>query len=92
MTEAQVPFEIAWPTESLDIGMGLSNELGPYPFIASDFPLTLDEGLGLSGTAEQPNWVSEPAKSTATQPYPQSWYDFGLVRRDCGGINPDSTR
>ncbi|KAJ5787639.1 hypothetical protein N7457_002629 [Penicillium paradoxum] len=88
MTESSFPFHIAsWPMENLDFHMGPSDELGPYPFIASDFPLTTDEGLDPFWTAEQLNWVNTyPTKAAATQPYPQSWYDFGLP------INPLAKR
>ncbi|KAI2740638.1 hypothetical protein DTO013E5_8517 [Penicillium roqueforti] len=88
MTEAQFPYETtSWPMESLiDLHVGQHDELGLHPFIASDFPLTMQEGLDPSRAIEQLSWVDEyPVKSTAFQPYPQTWYDAGLVREDCGG-------
>ncbi|KAJ5229209.1 hypothetical protein N7489_009917 [Penicillium chrysogenum] len=92
MTEAQFPCDItSWPMESLvDLHMGQHDELSPHPFIASDFPLTMQEGLDPSWAGEQFSWVNEyPIKSTAFQPYPQMWYDAGLVREDCGGTKTD---
>ncbi|KAJ6179758.1 hypothetical protein N7519_010219 [Penicillium mononematosum] len=92
MTEAQFPYDItSWPMESLvDSHMGQHDELSPHPFIASDYPLTMQEGLDPSWGGEQFSWVNEyPAKSTAFQPYPQMWYDAGLVREDCGGTKTD---
>ncbi|KAJ5171196.1 uncharacterized protein N7500_003979, partial [Penicillium coprophilum] len=87
MTEApQFPYEItSWAMDSLgDLHMG-QDELGQYPFIASESPLTIQDGLDPSWAGEQFNWVNEyPIKSTAFQPYPQLWYDAGLVRQDCG--------
>ncbi|KAJ5372973.1 hypothetical protein N7517_004979 [Penicillium concentricum] len=93
MTEAQFPYEItSWPVESLiDSYMGQYDELGQHPFIASDFPLTMQDGLDPSWAAEEFNWVNEyPVKSTTFQPYPQMWYDAGLVRQDCG-MKSDTT-
>jgi hypothetical protein len=95
MTEAQFPYDItSWPMESLvDLHMGQHDELSPHPFIASDFPLTMQEGLDPSWAGEQFSWVNEyPIKSTAFQPYPQMWYDAGLVREDCGGTKTDIRR
>jgi hypothetical protein len=95
MTEAQFPYDInSWPMESLvDSHMGQHDELSPHPFIASDFPLTMQGGLDPSWAAEQFSWVNEyPVKPTAFQPYPQMWYDAGLVREDCGGTKTDIRR
>ncbi|KAJ5824925.1 hypothetical protein N7447_007265 [Penicillium robsamsonii] len=87
MTEAQFPYGItSCPMESLiDSHMGQHEELGQHPFIASDFPLTMQDGLDPFWAAEQFNWVNEyPVKSTTPQPYPQMWYEAGLVRQDRG--------
>ncbi|KAF4766587.1 hypothetical protein HAV15_011005 [Penicillium sp. str.  len=94
MTEAQFPYEItSWPMESLvNSHMGQHDELSPHPFIASDFPVPTQEELDASWTTEQFNWANEyPVKSTAFQPYPQMWYDAGLVREECGGKKTDPT-
>jgi hypothetical protein len=88
MTEAQFPYEIpSWPMESLlDLQMG-HDDLGADPFIASDFTLTMQEGLDSSWSPEQFSWATEhPVKSSTSRPYPQMWYDAGLVRQDRAGM------
>ena len=95
MTEAQFLYDTtSWPMGSLgDLHRGQHDELGPHRFIASDFPLTMQEGLDPSRAIEQLSWVDEyPVKSTAFQPYPQTWYDAGLVREDCGGTKNNVKR
>jgi hypothetical protein len=92
MTGAEFPYDIAsWPMDNLvdfDMGPGPNDELNLRPFIASDFALTGNEELDPSWR-EQTRWLNDyPAKSSASQPYPQSWYDAGLVRQDCGLIDP----
>ncbi|EKV09941.1 hypothetical protein PDIG_28290 [Penicillium digitatum PHI26] len=94
MIDAQFPYEItSWPMESLvDSRMEQRDELSPHPFIAGDFPLPIQEGLDSSWTAEQFNWIEEtPVKLTTFQPYPQIWYDAGLVRENCGGKRTNTT-
>ncbi|KAJ5502590.1 hypothetical protein N7463_005464 [Penicillium fimorum] len=79
MAEAQFPYEIiSWPMESfVDSHMGQYDELGQHPLIASDFPLTMQDGLDPSWAAEQFNWVNEyPVKSTTFQPYPQMCFSL----------------
>ncbi|KAJ5963969.1 uncharacterized protein N7479_003845 [Penicillium vulpinum] len=94
MTEAQFPLETtSWSMETLgDSYMGQHDELGPGPFIATDFPLTMQDALDPSWAVEQFGWIDGyPVKSTAFQPYPQIWYEAGLVRQDCGGVKADTT-
>lgn len=85
MTQAQHPYDIAsWPIDNLvDLQMGPYDELELAPFIASDFPSTAEIGLDYSWAAAQLNCANEyPIKSNTSQPYPQSWYEAGLVRQE----------
>ncbi|CAI7651034.1 unnamed protein product [Penicillium glandicola] len=92
MDEAQFPYETtSWSMESLlDLHMGHHDELDPHPFVASDFHVTMQEALDPSWT-QQFGWVNEhPVKPTGFQPYPQIWYEAGLVREGCGGMKTDT--
>ncbi|KAJ5194314.1 hypothetical protein N7491_001651 [Penicillium cf. griseofulvum] len=93
MTEAQFPYDItSWPMESLlDSQMG-HDELGADPFIASDFSLTMQEGLNPFWGTEEFSWANEhPVKSSISRPYPQMWYDAGLVRQDRAEMKTDTS-
>lgn len=93
--ETQFFYDIAsWPMDNLvDLQMGAYDEVGLVPFIASDFPSTAEIGLNYSWSREQPNWTNEYSiKSDASQPYPQSWYEAGLVRQDHEWMNDNPTR
>ncbi|KAJ5542833.1 hypothetical protein N7535_005257 [Penicillium sp. DV-2018c] len=95
MTEAHFSYDmVSWPgmdgLVDFHMGPGSSDDFDLHPFIAGDLPLTADEDLDPSWTDTR--WLnSYPVKPSATQPYPQSWYDAGLVKGDCGGMNTSTS-
>ncbi|KAJ5143308.1 uncharacterized protein N7515_002095 [Penicillium bovifimosum] len=95
MTETHFRYDMAsWPGMDglidFQMGPGSSDDFDFHPFIAGDFPLTADEELDPSWT-EHSRWLNDyPAKVSAAQPYPQSWYDAGLVKQDCAMNAPTS--
>jgi hypothetical protein len=81
MTEA-THFDMPdWPMENLlDQQTMASQDLSPHPFIASDFPFPMQEDLDPTW-CEQFNWNEYTPKTNTIQPYPQLWYEAGLVRQ-----------
>jgi hypothetical protein len=87
MTDTQSSY--TWQVEGFQ-ALPMGQDQFDQPFIASDFPLAVQEELDSSWAAEQLNMINTyQAKTSAFQPYPQSWYEAGLVRQDCG-MNQDS--
>jgi len=81
MTETQFPY--AWHVEGFQ-AMPMGHDQFDQPFITSDFSLTVQEVLDPNWTAEQLTSMNTyQAKTNAFQPYPQLWYEAGLVRQDC---------
>jgi hypothetical protein len=87
MTDTQLPYP--WHVDNFQ-AMPLGQDQFDQPFIASDFPLAVQEVLDSSWAAEQFHLINTYQFKTSTgQPYPQSWYEAGLVRQDCG-MNQDT--
>jgi hypothetical protein len=70
-----------WPMDTLDQQTMASQDLSPHPFIASDFPFAMQEDQDPTWS-EQFNWNEYTPKANTFQPYPQLWYEAGLVRQD----------
>jgi hypothetical protein len=79
MTDATQFDMPAWPMDNLlDQQTLASQDLSPHPFIAGDFPLAFQEELD-PVWSEQFNWNEYTPKTNTLQPYPQLWYEAGLV-------------